>query len=87
MYTSDEVQHVFPQKLKLREADGGHLRKVQARNKYTYTTSEVRSSSVQVGRSRTDGIIGTRKEPQTQPATKAPNLQIEHYILRKFVSL
>lgn len=52
-----------------------YLRKVQAKNKNTYTTSDVRSSSVQVGCNRTVGIVGTRREPPTHPSTRATNLQ------------
>lgn len=40
----------------------------------TNDTSDVRSSSVQVGCKRTDGIIGTSREPTIQPTTSAPNL-------------
>lgn len=52
-----------------------HLRKVQPRNKNTYATSDVKSSSVQVGCIRNVGIIGTRTDPQTQPVASAPSLQ------------
>ena len=38
-----------------------------------YTTSEVRSSRVQVGCKMAAGIMGTRQEPQNHPTTRDPN--------------
>lgn len=52
---------------------GFHLRKVHPRNKKMYTTSEVRSSRVQVGCKMAVGIIGTKQEPQIHPTTRDPN--------------
>ena len=51
-----------------------HFRKVQARNKNKKATNDVKSSSVQVGCSNMEGMLGTSNEPHTQPPTKAPNL-------------
>lgn len=55
-----------------------YLKKVQARNKKKYATSDVRSSSVQVGCIRTVGIIGTTTEPRIQPLARAPSLKWKH---------
>ena len=50
------------------------LRKVQGRKKNKHTTSDIKSSRVHVGCNRSAGILGTRREPDTQPITRAPSL-------------
>lgn len=54
-----------------------YLRKVQARNKKTKHTKEVRSSSDQVGGSRAIGITGTNMDPKTHPRTRVTNLEMK----------